>query len=244
MKIFHKIAVYFVLLLLYSCGSEQQKYEAFQVATSADNPPYSFIEEDQIVGFEIDLINRIAQEINARIVIKNVPFGGIIQSLVNGDVDLLIAGVSKTPERDKMVDFSIPYFYSTTALITKSDLKITNLQDLKDKIIGAQIGSTWQTEAQNIADKTPGVKLKILANNFLLVEELRAGNIDAVVMEMPQVKEFISRHRELGQFELSYSKSALSIAFKKGSSLKNKVDDAILKLQEEGYIKFLVEKWF
>jgi polar amino acid transport system substrate-binding protein len=235
--------VYIILLLLCACSNEKVEYEAFKVATSADNPPYSFIENDKIVGFEIDLINKIAQEMGAPIVIVNIPFSGIIQSLVNGDVDLLIAGMSQTPERSKMADFSEPYFYSTMSLITSGDFKITTLDDLKGKVIGAQIGSTWQEAAQNLVAKTPGLQLRVLANNFLLIEELKVGNIDAIVMESPQVSQFIARDNSLHKFDLLDNKSALAIVLKKDSSLKKEVNNIILKLQKEGYIEFLADKW-
>jgi ABC-type amino acid transport substrate-binding protein len=83
-----------------------------------------------------------------------------------------------------------------------------------------------------------------LANNFLLLKELSSSNIDAIILESPQASEFITQYNNLNRFDLSDTKSSLSMVFLKNSGLRQKINDVILKLQNDGYIDGLAKKWF
>ncbi len=233
-----------LFLLLLGCEKASEDNNTIVIGTSADNDPYEFISDKQVVGFDIDMINEIGKKLGKKIQIKNMSFHGLIPGILTNDVDLIIAGVSATEERSKSVDFSISYTESCMSIMSAANFKITSIQDLKNKTIGAQIGSTWHQKAQNIAEEIEGVKVKALSNNLLLVEELKINNIDAVILETTQVEKFISTNGNLNRFDLEDSKVPLAIAFPKNSKIKEDINQTILELQQNGYVEFLKKKWF
>jgi polar amino acid transport system substrate-binding protein len=243
---FMKNLFYFVslFLLLLGCEKAPDDNSTIVIGTSADNDPYEFISDKQVVGFDIDMINEIGKKFGKTIQVKNMSFHGLIPALLTNDVDLIIAGVSATEERSKSVDFSIPYTESCMSIMSAANFKISSIQDLKNKTIGAQIGSTWHQKAQKIAEEIEGVKVKALSNNLLLVEELKINNIDAVILETTQVEKFISTNGNLNRFDLEDSKVPLAIAFPKDSKIKEDINQTILELQQNGYVEFLKKKWF
>ncbi len=233
-----------LLLLLLSCSKSEQvaNNQMLVVGTCSDNQPFEFIQNGQIVGFDIDLIQEVAKQMGKSLKIKNMAFPALIPALHSGDVDLLIAGLSKTDKRQGSMDFSICYASSSMSII--SNLKISNLNDLQDKIIGAQMGSTWHHQANQIAQNVDGVQLKLLSNNLLLMQELTLKKIDAVIIETSQVKKFQKINPGLNVFEIADAKSNFSIAMNHNSQLKDPVDQALIALRKSGAIAFLTKKWF
>jgi polar amino acid transport system substrate-binding protein len=238
-----KYFIYPLLILLLSCSDKSNEQDLI-VGTSADNNPYELVQNGEVTGFDIDLIKEIGKNLNKKVIIKDMNFNGLIPSLLTNDIDLAIAGISATDSRNESVDFSIPYSQQNISILSKENLKLQSLNDLENKTIGAQLGTTWHQKALDIASEVPGVKIKALSNNLLLVEEVKAGNLDAVILETSQVHKFTSLYNNLNKFDLDNAGNSLSIAFPKGSKLKNRIDQIILKLEQTGYLESLRQKWF
>ena len=95
----------------FSFGAAQAQNRELIVASSATYAPFAFENKDkQIVGFDIDIINAIAKQQGLKIKIVNTPFTGIFGALNNGDVDLVISGVTINEKRKQSYDFTPPYF--------------------------------------------------------------------------------------------------------------------------------------
>src|SRR5262249_5918066 len=152
----------------------------------------------------------------------------------------VIAGLSVTPERKKNIDFSDVYTSATVAMLYRT--KDINPTDLSGKIIGAQLGTTWNQIAKDLADKYQG-KVHTLANNLMLVEELKSKAIDALILEEAQVKQFITNNPELGSIILEDFSSEFAIAFPQGSSLRTPVNNAIKALEDDGTLDAIRKKW-
>ncbi len=232
------------MLIISACNKETTNNASIIVGTSADNNPYEFIQDQQIVGFDIDLIQEIGKKLGRKVEIKSMNFNGLIPALVSKDMDLAIAGITETNERKINIDFSSPYDKANVSLISTEQLKIHSINDLENKILGSQIGSTWYQTATSIANKINGVKVKALSSNLLLIEEVKLGNIDAIVLETSQASKIIGMYNQLNKFELDEAETYLSIAFPKNSDLKESVDKVILELQNNGYLESLRKKWF
>ncbi len=228
-------------LLLANCSKEATDPNTLVVATSADNPPYEFIDKGKLSGFDIDVINAIAGKMHKKIVIKNLDFPSLFAALASKNVDIVIAGLSVTPTRAVNVAFSDSYTTTTTAMLfRKNDLTSLNLEN---KIIGAQLGSTWEQVAKDLAVKH-NAKVHSLSNNLILVEELKSKAIDAVILEEVQVSKFIENNPGLDSFILQDLSSEFAIALPLNSSLIEEVNTAIKALSADGTLSTLRKKWF
>ena len=126
---------------------------------------------------------------------------GLLPSISSKKIDLAIAAISITPERMQSVTFSIPYAKSNITVLFRKTDDFKSTDDLKSKIIGAALGTTWYIIASEISEKQNG-RVVTLASNLMLVQELINKKIDAVIFEDMQVKKFIEKHPELASFDL------------------------------------------
>lgn len=237
-----KILLAALLSSILVTGCSDNKENVLLVATSADNPPYEHMREGEIVGFDVDLIHAIAKELGREVEFKNTEFNGIIASLASGNVDMAIAAMSVTDKRKEKVDFSIPYTNANIAVLFRKESNLKSEQDLtKGMMVGSQLGTIWSLISYEMSMKN-GFNTQALANNLMLVEELKNGRIDAVIMEEFQVKKFTEKYSELASFS-TRQESAFAIALPKGSKLTNSVNNAIETLQKNGTINELAKKW-
>ncbi|MDD9335369.1 MULTISPECIES: ABC transporter substrate-binding protein [unclassified Candidatus Tisiphia] len=227
--------------LMIGCDN-QSKEQNLIVATSADNPPYEFIQNGQIVGFDIDIINAIGEQIGKKVIIKNFDFNGLLASLTTENVDIVIAGLSVTEERKKHISFSVPYISTNVSILYRSADNLKNTGDLDNKAVGVQLGTTWAVIVQDLA-KQFNIRINYLSNNLMLVEELKSKVIDAVVLEASQSKKFIENNPDLASFGLTEFSSELAIAMPENSKLIDSVNKAIAELTEDGTISRITKKW-
>ena len=237
-----------IFYLLCGCSDKsQQSSDVLIVGTSPDNRPFEFIENGVLVGFDIDLINAIASKIGKKIIIKNISFQGLVPALHSREIDLLIAGISATEDRKTDVLFSVPYTESSMILLSNNDFVIAKLDDLKHKIIGAQMSSSLYQKAKEMKKQIPELSIRALNSNLLLVNELILRNIDVLITETSQVKQLLQNHKNLNQFEIQGSKSLFSIAYSKNNDknhgLVQQIDQAIEQLKKDGTIAILEKKW-
>jgi len=243
LKVIKHFIVALLALFLSSCSEkEAPRGNSIVVATSADNPPYEFIQDGKIVGLDIDIIKAIGESLGKEIVIKNLDFPGLFPAISGNNVDLVIAAISYTPERAEHFSFSKTYASSSMAILYRKADDFKSVSDLKGKVIGAQLASTWDLEAQKIAKEQSGM-VRSLANNLVLVEELRSASVDAIVLERMQVQKFIDNNPDLASFALPDSKSDFAIAFSKDSELLTIVDKAIDDLESSGKLIEIKKRW-
>jgi polar amino acid transport system substrate-binding protein len=239
----YKILLLTLLSSIFLIGCSDKKDDSVLiVATSADNPPYEQMKDGEIVGFDIDLMKAIGKEIGKEIEFKNTEFNGIIASLAGNNVDMAIAAMSVTDQRKETVDFSAPYTGANIAILVRKDSNIKSEQDLaKDITVGSQLGTIWTIAAYEMATKY-GFSTQTLANNLMLVEELKNNRLDAVVMEEFQVKKFVENYPDLDGFAIT-QESSFAIVLPKGSKLTDSINQAIETLKNNGTIDELSKKW-
>jgi polar amino acid transport system substrate-binding protein len=241
MKIIKFWVLTFLSFFLVSCNNTNIEQQLI-VGTSADNPPYEFIQSGKIVGLDIDIINAIAKHLGKDVVIKNLDFNGLLAALSSNNVELLIAGLSITPERQVHVDFSQPYISAKVSVLYRTQDNFKNIEDLKSKTIGAQLGTIWGAIANDLSTDLH-FKINSLSNNLMLVEELKSKVIDAIILEEAQCQKFIANNPELSYFPLKTYSSEFAIAMKKDSKLKSNIDKALIVLEKDGTLATIKKKW-
>lgn len=238
--------------VLAGCGESKDANEGDKktlvMATSADYAPFEYIESDksdEIIGFDVDLAKAIAGKLGYEVEIKDMDFGGLIQSLKSGQADFVLAGMTPTEKRKKNVDFSDIYYTAQHMIISKTDNGIETVEDLEGKTVGVQLGSIQEGKAEEINET---VSIKVENRNRIpeLIQELKAGRFDAIIIEDTVAKGYLDKEADLTSFTVSDDpeEAGSAIAFPKESDLTEKFNQELKKMKENGELQELIVKWF
>lgn len=211
------------------------------VGMSADYAPYEFhyIDEngqDVIGGFDVDIANEIASALGVELVIQEMDFDALVAALPAGKIDLVVSGMNPTEERAKVVDFSEIYYNSQHGILVRSEDvdKYKTFADLEGAKVGAQLGSTQEQIARS---EVPNADLQLLNNVNNLILELKAGKVDAVIMEKPVAEMAVKSNPELAVgtpiYEDKTGGNAVGMA-KNNPELLAKINEVIKELNETG----------
>ena len=216
------------------------------VGTSADYPPFethALVDgEDQIVGFDIEIAKYIADELGVELELVDMDFDKLLGGLETGMLDMVIAGMNPTPEREKEANFTDIYFETTHSVLIHKDSasEITSPEDLKGKSIGVQIGTTQEKVAKTIEN----AEVLSLNLNADIVMNLKTKKIDCAVMEKVVAESFAKANDDLMVVEgitLDSGAEGVAIAVKKGNDeLTEKLNEILADAKAKG----LIDKWF
>lgn len=217
------------------------------VGTSADFPPFEYIENGQFVGFDTDLMREIAKLANLELKFVDMSFDSLIPALRAGQIDVAAAAMTITDERRQVVDFSKPYWTADQSIIVKADSDLTITVLFQKGKIGVQTGTTgdlWCTD--NLVGKglLPEKNLKRYDTFVLALSDLLNGNIDAIVLDSPVGNRFASL-KPVKVVGVIVTGEQYGIAVKKGNKeLLDKINSALGVLIETGKMAELIDKYF
>ncbi|HEX8921743.1 MAG TPA: ABC transporter permease subunit [Pyrinomonadaceae bacterium] len=214
-----------------------------RVGTDATYPPFETVEGDQYSGFDIDLVNAVAKEMNVRARFINSGFDGIFPALQNGTFDAVISSVTITQERKASMLFTDPYYDSGQLIAVREETQgISTPDDLKGKTIGVQINTT----AQYDLEKREGVTVNKYNTIDLALLDLQNKRIDAVVSDAPVLKYMIFKSfRGLKTVGRRFTDEKFGIAVAQGNEdLVQEINAALRKIRESGEYDRIHEKWF
>jgi len=228
--------------LLASCASGD---DALVVATDAAFPPFEYVEEDtkEIVGFDIDLMNAIAEKAGLDIRYQNVAWDPLLAGMADCQYDMAISAMTITADRAEQFGFSDPYINAGQIVAVQADNDaISGPDDLEGATIGAQIGTTGAMEAEAIADTS----VKVYDTYELAFLDLANGQIDAVIADYPTAVAFVNQNSDvLKTVGEVFTDENYGIAFCKGNDeLISQVNAALSELKDEGFIDELVVEWY
>ena len=208
-------------------------------------PPMEFRDEKHnLVGFDVDLGEEIAKKLGVKLEIITNDWSGIILSLKSKKYDMILSTLSITDERKKEINFSEPYIVGGQKLVVKKDEKdIKTVEDLKDKIVGCQMGTTGEVSASKIE----GIKeLKKYDGVTQAFNDLSVGRINTVIAD-GQVGGYYLKKRggDLVLLDVKLTSEPVGIGFRKeDTTLRDEVQKALDELKKEGTLSKLSEKWF
>lgn len=221
--------------------------ETLRVATDPSFVPFEMLDQEtgEMIGFDMEIIAEVAQRAGFDYKINTMDFNGIIPALQTGNVDIAIAGITITAEREKIVDFSDPYYDSGLRILVRNDNNdVTELSDLEGLKIGSKIGSTSYDFLKKNLDENDGVTPYPGSADMYMA--LMSGAVDAVFYDAPNVGYF-ARTKGEGKVKTIgklYEGQQYGIALKNGSEWVDEVNEAIASMQEDGTYKTIYEKWF
>ena len=236
-----------------ACTPAQGKNAATTMilGTSADYPPFEFFKRGEIVGMDVDLAKKIAQELGVELVIKEMDFSALIPALQTGQVDFIMSGLTITQERKQNVEFSDVYYTNELSLVSTQQNSFRTLKDLADKKIGVQLGSVMEKFAQQQTQVIPGLQVISRGKTPLLIEELKTRRIDGILVEKVQAVALSQANSSLKPFflpELESNKNeGYAIAFSKrsprGKELRDQFNIVLKRLQSDGTLQGFKQKW-
>ena len=220
------------------------------VGTAPGYPPFEFTVnksgKSQVVGADIDLAKKIADEIGVELEIKAMDFDALIMALQSSKVDMVITSMTPTEERKKSVDFSDVYFEGTNSIIVNSNFSkvISKEDDLKNIVLGVQRVSVQEIYAKEVL-KAP--KIKSLTAIPDLIADMKNGNIDGIIASTVVAKINANQYDGLKLIDVNLSqanKEEAAIAIKKGDnkSLLDIVNKTIKSLKDSGQYEEILNK--
>ena len=222
------------------------------VATNPEFAPYEYLDEsDQIVGFDVDLCNALAEKMGVKMQFQSMDFSAVIASVNSGASDIAASGLTITDVRKESVDFSDPYYQVTQIVIARADddrfdgaTKDEVNAQLKDNVvIGVCEGYTGEAYVQEDLEIPEG-NYRSYSSVSLALEELRSGGIDAIVFDNTSAVAAISTESNQGQFKLNETALTVedyAIAVPKGKpELLKQINDALAALKAEGKLNELL----
>lgn len=222
-----------------------RSYKAGAEATFA--PFESLNQKHEVVGFDADIIAAIGKKAGLDIKMVNTPWEGLFMSLNNGDIDIAASAITITPERQKSMDFSQPYFEAQQLIIVPESSKVASMVDLKGKKIGVQTGTTGDVVAQTTFGKTsPNVRR--YESIVLALQELRDGGLQAVIGDNAVIKHYL-KNNPGAKFKLvddkEFKKEYYGIAVRKGNKqLLEQVNKGLEAIKADGTYQTIYNKYF
>ncbi len=239
------IMVAILALSLVACGGKEDE-KVLVMGTNAAFPPYEYYEGDKIVGIDAEIAEAIAEKLGMKLEIKDMEFNSLTTAVSSGSIDIALAGMTVTPEREESVNFTDSYATGIQVIIVKEDSPIASVDDLTGKKIGVQSGTTGDIYCSDTPENG-GFGEDAVArydNGALAVAALMNGQVDCVVIDNEPAKAFVAANEGLKILDTEYVTENYAAAISKDNpELLEKVNKALAELKAEGKIDEIINKY-
>ena len=236
--------------LLAGCGSSADKQggaadeqKTLVVGMEPTFPPFEFTDNGKYVGFDIDLANAIGEKTGMQVEVKSLGFDALIPALRSGQIDMIASGMDATPERQKQVSFTEPYFQDGYSVVVRKDNDtIHGFDDLKGRTVGTQVG----TKGVDLGTEA-GATVKQYDANSQGWMELEAGTCDAVSIDSAVAMYYLKQGGDKSLKlvgDLIKDRNVAMAVSKEKPELREKVNNALKELKADGTYAKLYKKWF
>ncbi|HGO1810233.1 ABC transporter permease subunit [Staphylococcus aureus] len=213
-----------------------------RVGLSADYAPMEFEHtvngKTEYAGVDIDLAKKIAKDNNLKLKIVNMSFDSLLGALKTGKIDIIISGMTSTPERKKQVDFSDSYMMTKNIMLVKKD-KVNEYKDIKDfnnKKVGTQKGTEQEKIAQTEIENASITSLSRLPDVILA---LKSGKVEGAVVEKPVAEAYLKQNPKLGISNVKFNeeeKDTVIAVPKDSPKLLSQINKTIKEVKDKGLI--------
>lgn len=214
------------------------------VGANIGNVPWEFQNDTgAIVGFEIDLLDAVADKLGRDYEIENIPFNGLFSAVQSGRIDIAISSITITDERLESVSFAQPYYDSDQSLTVKAGGP-ASLDEMDGKVVGVDTGSTGDMWATEHAEEYGFADIRRYEGLQPAMLDLAAGRIDGYISDIPALLYYVKDKPDLDVVQRIETGEKYSMMFAKDAELASEVNDAITELKEDGTLAALHEEWF
>ncbi len=258
-KIFNSIKIGIIVIILAifysgcSLGNPEKDREKFKVGMECSYAPFNWIQPNSLngavkiaggwyaCGYDVYMAKRIAKELGKELEIVKVDWDGLLPALTSGKIDAIIAGMSATEERKQTIDFTDNYYNSNIVVVTKKDSVYANAKTILE-LRGAKITGQLSTVHYNLIDQIPNVNKQIAMEDFSsMISAVTAGKIDGYISEKPAAMIAVYTNPSLTYidfengkgFNFSQDDVAIAIGLKKGSPLKDRINNILQSIDLE-----------
>jgi len=244
-RFFGRILILVLALQLAGCdrGSEvvEPAKKTLVMGTSADYPPFEFIKDQQIVGFDVELAEIVANRLGYSLYMRDISFPGLIPALKTGRIDFSVSSFARTPEREKEVDFSVSYYTPAYAILYRKGNPI-DVMHLSGKSLGVQLGTSMELFLQARLKKE-NFKVIALTRTLPMIQDLKLKRLDGILLEEAQAKVFVGKNKEFDYYPFTNDDYGYAMAFPKNSKLKEQFDEVLIRMRDSGELEDLKKKW-
>lgn len=271
MRVFYLVSLLSVTLLLAACvvqappttatanqaptNAALQKIYAqgyFTYGLEAQYRPFEFRDEnDQIVGYDIDIANEIGKRMGVEARPVDTSWGAVIQSLYDGKFDFILGGMTANSERYKRVDFSVPYMDGSSGLLVRAGEGILERKDLAGKIVAAGEGTPSVQQLEETAAElgiTYSEEIKTFDDDAAAYEALKTNRVDAYASSIVSLLDWASQNPGFEVIPFKSDKwpaEYTAAAFRKEDhTLRAVFNGLLIAMKEDGTLAALQEKWF
>jgi ABC-type amino acid transport substrate-binding protein len=224
-------------------------FKVLKVGMSANQPPMTMVNrEGGVMGFDVDLARALAAAMKVKLEIKAMPFGELMTALEEDKIDMVMSGMSITPQRTELVSFVGPYMMSGKSILTKNSVlgKISSSEEFNRKELKL-LALSNSTSVSFIEDVAPDAQLIEINSYDEGVAMLIEGKADAMVADMPMCVLSVMRYPEAGLTTLDrpLTVEPIGIALSKDDrQFFNLVDNYLRAYEKTGVLTKLRKKWF
>ena len=212
------------------------------VGSDIPYPPFEQGRAPDYDGFDIELINAIAEKLELDVQIKDTPFDTIFRDLSQNKFDAVISGSTITDERERVIDFGDPYFLAEQSLLVQEDSDIQTIEDLAGETVGVQKGTTGEAY---LKEQAPEATVRSYGELDDAYNALVAGQVAAVMFDLPGNQEAAATKEGLEVRETYDTGEEFGIAYQEDAdALREAANGALKEIKDDGTFAELYKKWF
>lgn len=224
-------------------GSELITEGTLTVGSDIPYRPFEFGNPPDYKGFDIDIVNAVADRLGLEVVIRDTAFETIFTDVAQGKFDLVASASTITPDRQKQVNFSDPYFETPQALLVPEGSDIASVEDLAGLTIGAQDGTTGEQFAN---DETDAGDVRPYPGGPQTIAALQNGQVEAVIIDLEVAQDALGEGQAGFEIATEVPTGELyGLAMSKNSpALLEAVNGALTEMKEDGTLNEIYRTWF
>jgi len=233
------------LTMFTGCGAKGKTLDEVKeagklvIATSPDFPPFETIEGGEVVGIEVDIMNLICDKLGVEAEFVQMDFDSVLIGIQAAKYDCAMSGITVTPEREKNMLFTDPYYNAAQVIVVAEGSSIAGKADLAGKVASVQTGTTAESGCQD-----EGIEVQAFAANADAKAALTTGKVDAWVVDNLTAIQMVEEGDGLVILDEKMTEEPYAFAFAQGSEdLVAAINDALTKLVADGTVEGIFDSY-
>ena len=215
--------------------------DTLRVVTAATFPPREFVKDGKRTGFDIELVEALAEKMGKQVQWIDIDFKGLIPAVLANRADMAVSAIYITDERKKVVDFADSYYAGGLVVLTKKDGPVKTLKDLDGRNVSVQVGTK---SVSYLKDNYPQVKRVEVEKNQEMFNLVQVGRADAAVTGKPAAKLFAQSNPGLVVLDEQITTEDYGFAVSKQQpELTRALNEALKQVKQDGTYEKIVAKW-